>query len=1551
MNARMIFITVLGISSLCGFALGDWTEPAPVIEVNTQYTERTPFISSDGLSLYFARGNTSGYYYFRIFEATRQEPSGPFTSVNEVLSSVNQHVFAPWVSPDNLRMYYFAQSENPALWQLKVSERASVNDTWPQGSDISELNQLGKVYKPGLTADELTIVFTSYDIAGGQGGYDIWMATRPDMNSPFENVTNLSEINTASNDGNPYISPDGLALYFHSDRNGSTQLFKATRAFLNEPFGNVEHLSFFDTPGGSSVSPSLSSDGMALYFIRALTGSDIYVSFYINPYKASAPYPADEAINVDPNVVLSWTPGKDALSHNVYFGTNFDDVNDADTLSDEYKGNYDVNSFDPCGLDFGTTYFWRIDEVADSNICKGDIWRFTTRTEPNIISWQNWTAPILLTEINTEYVEWTPFLSFDGLSLYFARGMTSSYYYFRIFEAKREKPYGPFTSVREVLKSSGQHVFAPWVSMDDLRMYYFAQKENPILWQLKVSERPSVNNPWPQGSDISELNQLGKIYKPGLTADELTIVFTSYDIPEGQGDYDIWMATRPDMNSPFGSVANLAEINTAAKEVSPSVSPDGLTLYFSSNCNGQYQLFRATRQSRTEPFGNIEHISVFDMTGYTNHHHCLSSDRSAMYFISIIGDDRSTSDIYASFLIDPNMASAPSPADGATYVDPNVALSWAPGKDALSHNVYLGTSFDDVNDANTLSDEYKGNYDVNSFDPCGLESGTTYYWRIDEVSDSNISKGYVWTFTTLLDLDSHLVAWWTFDEGQGSIANDSTGTNHGTVYGATWTTGKINGALSFDGLNDYVDMADTVKNYLETSYTVSAWINANTISNNKAILSYRHSTEGNPVLFALGQYYTDVHFAVRDNSHNLAQPAFVDAITANTWYHVAGVREGNNVNVYVNGVSGIPVSTTLGAITPDNLKIGATQWGGNPVSDHFNGIIDDVMIFDRALSEEEIFEVYQSSLCQPGYPCINVWPESLEFYAEEGGPNPAPQTLSICNFGDDILNYHITEDCPWLEVDPNAGSSAGEPNEITVSVDISGLTCGIYDCNLIISDPNASNHPRIVPVELEVFHEYCNIDVRVVPVAVLTDPTTTDEDRKKLPDSITGVVRGGTYYIEIWASDVRTTNTGLTGVYVDVDFCSQTIASAVEHGTIFVTFPDGTIQPGGVDEFGGSALPSGGGIEPRWVRVGWIRMSAQVETETCTISLLPSSTGIAALDRGLIPWTAVDLGSVELQITPPARSYDLDGDDFIGLSDLSYFAASWKQQVPPANEAHDFDCDGKVGVGDLSWFATGWQKNTNDPTILYPPCSIEPEAAWLLNDSILEMQNSDNFQTSDPIDTDIAFSLVALDSPSSSDTTTTLPTSVKKISASQTYYLELWTSDKGYVNTGLTSAYIDLGFPSDAVTVTDVSYSSDFTLFNDETVLSGTIDELGGSSLEVDVGIEPEWARVAVVEILADATLPFVMFTLSPSDTGVAALGRGTIPWDDISLCSLLICPADFDNDGDVDKKDFAIFASAWKTKPGDPQWNPDCDIIPSGHIDRSDLAWVVDSWLIGIVP
>ena len=113
---------------------------------------------------------------------------------------------------------------------------------------------------------------------------------------------------------------------------------------------------------------------------RALSAGEILQLFfqsYIST-KAYNPNPANNSANINPDTVLSWKPGGRAASHDVYLGTNFNEVNDADILSSEYIGTIDVNAWDPCGLDSWTTYYWRIDEVNDSNLWKGDVWSFET---------------------------------------------------------------------------------------------------------------------------------------------------------------------------------------------------------------------------------------------------------------------------------------------------------------------------------------------------------------------------------------------------------------------------------------------------------------------------------------------------------------------------------------------------------------------------------------------------------------------------------------------------------------------------------------------------------------------------------------------------------------------------------------------------------------------------------------------------------------------------------------------------------------------------------------------------------------------------------------------------------------------------------------------------------------------------------------------------------------------------------------------------------------------------------------------------------------------
>jgi len=97
----------------------------------------------------------------------------------------------------------------------------------------------------------------------------------------------------------------------------------------------------------------------------------------ISRERASAPTPEDAVIDVLRDVTLEWTPGEFVATHNLYWGDSFEDVNEATVPT---AAGLDVNSFDPGRLDFGKTYFWRVDEVngtADKTVFKGHVWSFT----------------------------------------------------------------------------------------------------------------------------------------------------------------------------------------------------------------------------------------------------------------------------------------------------------------------------------------------------------------------------------------------------------------------------------------------------------------------------------------------------------------------------------------------------------------------------------------------------------------------------------------------------------------------------------------------------------------------------------------------------------------------------------------------------------------------------------------------------------------------------------------------------------------------------------------------------------------------------------------------------------------------------------------------------------------------------------------------------------------------------------------------------------------------------------------------------------------------
>ena len=207
----------------------------------------------------------------------------------------------------------------------------------------------------------------------------------------------------------------------------------------------------------------------------------------------------------------------------------------------------------------------------------------------------------------------------------------------------------------------------------------------------------------------------------------------------------------------------------------------------------------------------------------------------------------------------PELASKPNPQDGAYHPDTWVTLSWKPGIFAASHDVYLGEDFDVVNEATRVSEVYRGNqvadFYIAGFPgfayPEGLIPGTTYYWRIDEVSappDETIFKGDVWSFTIppktaynpdpadgaeSVDLSANLR--WTagfraklhtvyFGDDFDTVANATGGMPVGTTY---YNPGPLKAAKLYYWRVDEFDGTDTYKGDVWSFTTLGAVGNPN----------------------------------------------------------------------------------------------------------------------------------------------------------------------------------------------------------------------------------------------------------------------------------------------------------------------------------------------------------------------------------------------------------------------------------------------------------------------------------------------------------------------------------------------------------------------------------------------------------------------------------------------------------------------------------------------------------------------------------------------------
>jgi glucose/arabinose dehydrogenase len=204
------------------------------------------------------------------------------------------------------------------------------------------------------------------------------------------------------------------------------------------------------------------------------------------------------------------------------------------------------------------------------------------------------------------------------------------------------------------------------------------------------------------------------------------------------------------------------------------------------------------------------------------------------------------------------------------------------------------------------------------------------------------------------------LAVWSFDEGSGSVAADSAGGFDGTLtYGPAWASVvncKRGACVSFDGDDDYVRVLDTPALKLTGDVTIAAWIKPTRLGAKQSLVSKRYEFELGPTEatspYALG-------WSHKTSSGAAAGGRLVPSTELNAWQHVVLVRNAatKQMRGYKDGMPGLTTSYVTGPGTNTyNLNIGRNPAG----LQHFAGLIDEVQIYDRALTDAEVSALYAS---------------------------------------------------------------------------------------------------------------------------------------------------------------------------------------------------------------------------------------------------------------------------------------------------------------------------------------------------------------------------------------------------------------------------------------------------------------------------------------------------------------------------------------------------------------------------------------------------------------
>ena len=199
--------------------------PTAVVELNTASDETTPEISGDGLTIYFSSDRPGGMGYLDVYVATRPSRAAQWSAPVHVAEVSTLYADeSPCVDAAGTTMFLDSERADGTYDKIYMATRPDRGAPWSAPVLRTDLDYSDEEENPFLDSNGLAIW-----LSVGTINSDIYIATRPTSEAPFDTFAPADAINSAAVDYDPWLSPDNRELWFASDRNGNYELYRATR--------------------------------------------------------------------------------------------------------------------------------------------------------------------------------------------------------------------------------------------------------------------------------------------------------------------------------------------------------------------------------------------------------------------------------------------------------------------------------------------------------------------------------------------------------------------------------------------------------------------------------------------------------------------------------------------------------------------------------------------------------------------------------------------------------------------------------------------------------------------------------------------------------------------------------------------------------------------------------------------------------------------------------------------------------------------------------------------------------------------------------------------------------------------------------------------------------------------------------------------------------------------------------------------------------------------------------------------------------------------------